>query len=210
MFRVLRQFPFVFTDESRFCCRNDNHWVWKRRGEFQMNVMAPMTKFPQFSVMVWGAIGPNFKSSLIIFDTTVNAGTYIDALKQAFFHEANQAFGGSPWVFVQDGATCHTTTNNIDEITRHCLVCPSWPPNSPDLNPIEMLWGIIKKRLNWAHIASRDEAITAILNTWNDIDMCLINGLCASFTARVQLMAEAGGQTIQPLLSSHIAQKKIP
>jgi hypothetical protein len=33
--------------------------------------------------------------------------------------------------------------------------------------------------------------------------MSAVNRLCASFTAPVELMIEAGGQTIQPLLGSH-------
>jgi hypothetical protein len=109
--------------------------------------------------MVWGAIGIGFRSSLIIFDWSVNAETYLEELKKNFIKEASDVYGSSQWVMVQEGATCHTTLHNINELTKRCLVCPSWPPNSPDLNPIEMLWAIIKGRIRWTEIHNREEAI---------------------------------------------------
>jgi transposase len=203
MFHAIRQFPFVFTDESRFCYCADNHWVWKRPGEHLYANLAPVQKFPKFSIMVWGAIGIGFKSNLIIFDGSVNAETYMQALRKSFFIEADQAYSERHWVLVQDGATCHWTPDNIAELTRQCLVCPSWPPNSPDLNPIENVWGIIKMRMKWFDVRSREQAVERITAIWNSIEMPVINGLCAAFPARVELMAQACGQTIQPLLSSH-------
>jgi transposase len=204
LFRELRGLPFVFSDESRFCCGSDNHWVWKRKNEFRYSILAPRDKFPKFSIMVWGAIGVNFKSTLIIFDTNVNAKTYIESLKNGFFEEAHRAYNGRPWVLVQDGATCHTTPSNLDELTKSCILCPSWPANSPDLNPIEMLWGIIKSKLNWESVHTRVDAIREIRNHWNDIPMTVINSLCVSFPARIEMMRAANGETIQPLLSSNL------
>ena len=42
------------------------------------------------------------------------------------------------WAFMQDGATCHTCSQTIEWISQRAVVVPGWPPNSPDLNPIEM------------------------------------------------------------------------
>jgi hypothetical protein len=104
---------------------------------------------------------------------------------------------------VQDGATPHTTDANIEEITRHCFLCPSWPANSPDLNPIEMVWSIIKNDLNWSGIHSRKQAIDEIINIWKAIPQITIDRLCNSFPTRVAMMREARGETTQPLLSSN-------
>jgi hypothetical protein len=61
---------------------------------------------------------------------------------------------------VEDGATPHTADASIEEITRHCFLCPGWRDNSPDLDPIEMLWSIMKDELNWSGI------IKEIGNIW--------------------------------------------
>jgi hypothetical protein len=214
MFEDLKRMPFVFSDESRFCPRSDNRGVlsgtqqttlWKRREDYLYGALAPQDKFPKFSIMIWGAIGIGFKSSLIVFDRSVTAETYLEEVKKDFIREANDVYGSFKWVLVQAGATCHTTPHNIDELTKECFVCPSWPPNSPGLNPIEMLWAIIKGRMRWDGIHNREEAITNIIDVWNGIDMSIINGLCLSFPRRIQLMIDARGETIQPLLSGNKA-----
>jgi hypothetical protein len=202
MFQELKTLPFVFTDECRFCCRPDNKWVWKRRGEYSFATLAPVAKFAKISIMIWAAIGPNFKSSLAVHNGLVNSETYMQALQDGFSTEADEKYGDGRWVFVQDGASCHTTEYSITELSRRCQLCPTWPANSPDLDPTENQWSVIKLRIQWSLIETREQAIVKIREIWDSLDMKIITGLCASFSARVELMAKADGQTIQPLLSA--------
>jgi hypothetical protein len=139
-----------------------------------------------------------------MFDKNVNAKTYIESLKNGFFEEAHRAYNGRPWILVQDGATCHTMPSNLDELTKSGILYHSWPANSPDLNPIEMPWGIIKSKLNWKSVHTRVDAIREIRNHWNDIPMTVVNSLCVSFPARIEMMRAANGETMQPLLSSNL------
>jgi hypothetical protein len=72
----------------------DNHWIWRRRGEYEKDFFAETDKFFKISIHVWGAIGVGFKSSLIIFEQNVNSAIYVDALiKSGFVGLANARFG---------------------------------------------------------------------------------------------------------------------
>ncbi len=42
-----------------------------------------------------------------------------------------------------------------------------WPPYSPDIAPIENLWGIVKKKLYKAHNNNRQELIERLEQIWS-------------------------------------------
>jgi hypothetical protein len=193
----------LFSDESRICNGSDNKRVWRKRGYFTFNTMSQEDKFPTISAMVWGAIGKGFKSKLVVIDGTVNTDTYLQVLKK-FYKDADEKIGPRKWVFVQDGAACHTSQKAIDSICKKCTLNPVWPPNSPDLNPIEMVWAWLKRAIPWHMIKTFQEAKKAIKDAWKNISQDSIDRLCDEFPHRMELLAQAKGQTIQPLLGAHV------
>jgi hypothetical protein len=60
--------------------------------------------------------------------------------KSGFMGLANATFDELHWHLVQDGASCHTSTQSLNALFEICNLFPEWPPNSSDLNPIECLW----------------------------------------------------------------------
>jgi hypothetical protein len=181
----------------------DNRWVWRRFGDYSEKIFAPTDKYAKISIHVWGAIGVGFKSELIIFTSNVDAEVYTNEIeKSGFIEAADQKFGPRAWCLVQDGAPCHNSKKAFESLIRHFNIFPSWPPNSPDLNPIEALWGAIKRRLKWEGIKTADEAIRRIRQIWNDFDQESIDRLVLSFPNRVKMVSDAEGRSIQPLLSS--------
>ena len=192
----------IFSDESRFERCPDNGWRRIRRGTWNDNCFCRQTKFPQ-GVMVWGAVGVGFRTPLIQCSKGVGADEYIDIIERSnMIRECNAKFGQGNWVFVQDGAPSHTSKKALDYLdSQKVKVMPGWPPNSPDLNPIEMLWAILKKKVA-GQIIKSDRCFDLLRESWELIADQTINSLVKSFIRRCQLVLDLGGMSATPYLSS--------
>ena len=54
----------IFTDESRFCLHDDSRRIWIKRGIYNDQTFVNEKKY-NIGIMVWGAIGKNWRSPLI-------------------------------------------------------------------------------------------------------------------------------------------------
>jgi hypothetical protein len=67
-------------------------------------------------------------------------------------------------------------------------------PKSPDLNPIDNLWRIVKRQIRVTLRCSSHELEEEIQRVWDSIPRQQINELVLSFPGRVQKMLESGGE----------------
>ena len=134
----------IFSDESRFEQLSDSSWRWIRHGE--LNESSFNTKSnSKNSVMVWGAIGLNLKSNLIFINQKIDSDMYIKTiLESGLISQADLIYSKYGWFFQQDGAPCHHSSKSLEYLNKNVNLLPSWPPNSPNSNPIELFWGIMK------------------------------------------------------------------
>lgn len=97
----------VLSDESRFCIRDDSRRIWIKRGVYNENTFINEKKY-NTGIMVWGAIGKNWRSPLILVKGKLNSDGYIDFLqKNDIFTSLNNFYGEKNYFFEQDGAPCH-------------------------------------------------------------------------------------------------------
>jgi hypothetical protein len=147
----------LFTDESSFKVfyipnsRNDTVW-----GSQEDNVPPALQMKFSPSVMVWGGMTGYGLTNLhfIPQGMRINSDYYIEnilkkVVKPAF--NVNVIDGllfsaSGNGVFQQDGARCHTSAKTIlwlDENIPSYIHPTNWPPNSPDLSPIENIWSML-------------------------------------------------------------------
>ena len=74
-----------------------------------------------------------------------------------------------------------------------CVI--KWPPNSPDLNPIEHIWHRLKVNIqkNKRRPKSNHELSKAIKEAWNDLDLGFLNKLVERMPRRIAEVIKANG-----------------
>ena len=72
------------------------------------------------------------------------------------------------FVFQQDGAPAHRARDTItfrEQQTRDFIPPTLWPPNSPDLNPVDYsVWSVLQEKVYRSKIADIDELKTRLVN----------------------------------------------
>ena len=67
------------------------------------------------------------------------------------------------------------------------------PSCSPDLNPIENIWGILKRKLNKFQFKTTEEFKNKIIEEWNKIDKETIKNTILSMKIRLQMIIDNKG-----------------
>lgn len=147
--------------------------------------------------MVWGAFSSECTLDLQFTSSRMNSSDYIDVLENSLlpFLEANREV---PYIFQQDNARIHVSRETNRFFTNCSIQIMEWPACSPDLNPIENIWGILVRRVyadnrQFSHV---EELKTAILNEWNNLEAPLLKTLADSMKKRLFEVAKVRGSSI--------------
>ena len=101
-------------------------------------------------------------------------------------------YGDQYW-FQNDGAPCHRAKIVSEWKEEHGVMCLDWPPQSPDLNPIENLWGDIKHALRNRAPSNLGELEANIVDIWNNIAVESCKTLVRSMPRRITAVLQANG-----------------
>jgi transposase len=186
----------VFTDESYFCLGEDYRRLWRRPGERCKDICMHTKKFPQ-KLLIFGGITSGFKSRIVILGQksgTVNGAMYVEKLipESEIIPRMNSIHGPFNWTLMQDGAPAHMKQSTIEYLNAQCNLI-DWPSGSPDLNPIENLWSIMKSRvaeLGPKTIGDLEQIVTDI---WYSVTEAETQNLIDSIRHRLEACVAAGG-----------------
>jgi transposase len=158
--------------------------------------------------MFWGAFSCNHRSPLtaLIGDPTSTRGgvtshVILDCLKQNL-----PAIAQPHTIFVHDNASTFTAGIVKEWLRgwagRNEVEIIKWPAYSPDLNPIENLWKLLKERIcnRYPELAdlpksaySKQLLCDASVELWDEFEEELFETLILSMTARLQAVVASRG-----------------
>ena len=138
----------LWSDESKFLCVKKRPGLIRRprnSDRYSPLYTEKSVKHPD-GVMVWGSfngVGDCEGLHFLNRSETMNQDRYIQILEKHML-TIFQVQGCE--IFMQDGTSCHVAKRVKKWLGEKKIKVLDWPENSPNLNPIENLWNIIKNR----------------------------------------------------------------
>jgi len=144
--------------------------------------------------MGWNGIG-----ELAEVERRMNADQYVDILGDHLLSSLQKS--GIPvkkYIFQQDNDPKNTAKLTKKWMKDHGITLLDWPPQSPNLNPIEHLWHHIKVQLQKYETPAKGvwEIWERVAEVWENIEPEVCQNLIESMPRRVEAVFKAkGGHT---------------
>ncbi|KAF1954470.1 hypothetical protein CC80DRAFT_567739 [Byssothecium circinans] len=165
--------------------------------------------------MFWAAIWLGGRSELIAMErvrglrgytSTSYTNTLEDGLlpwnelEEEDFDQEEEEY--EPYQFMQDNAPIHKSRETTNWLNAHEIEVIDWPPYSPDINPIEHLWWLLKQKLVKLYPnlegqgfrgVDRDHFTQCAQEAWRAIPQASIDKLIKSVPRRTRAVIQARG-----------------
>ncbi len=143
--------------------------------------------------MIWAAMSSAGVDPLCFLKSTVNAAIYQEILEHFMLPSADKLYRDADFIFQQDFTLAHTAKGTKSWFNDHGVTVLDWPANLPDLNPIENIWGIIKKKMRDTRSNIADDLKATIQATWACVTPEQCHRLIASMPRRIDAVIHAKG-----------------
>ena len=106
-------------------------------------------------------------------------------------------------IFMQDNAAIHTAKKVKKRFDENGITVIDWPPYSPDLNPIEHVWDVLKKLVYQVNpeidsVTGGDDRVREVLwkaleEAWALVDEEMLKSLVHSMERRIEACIQSKG-----------------
>ncbi len=152
--------------------------------EYKDKCVLPTVMHGGGSVMVWGCMSAAGTGEIQFIEGTMNANMYCDILKQRLGRRA---------VFQHDNDPKDTSKTTTALLKKLRVKVMDWPSISPDLDPIEHLWGILKQKVEERKVSNIHQLRDVVMEEWKRTPVATCEALVNSMPKRVKAVLENNG-----------------
>ena len=188
-----------YTDEKVFYIdppinsQNNRLWSSGRKSTVPVNrLLVQRAKFSQRLMVSAGVCyGGKGRLHFVPDGTKINANYYCDELLPLLVDDCSTILHDD-FVFQQDGAPSHTARHTQEWLAVNCpdfVEKDQWPPNSPDLNPLDFcVWGMMLESYakHKPKPSTKAELIEVLKFIWNSLSQDCIDKAVLGVTKRLR------------------------
>ena len=181
----------VFTDECTVRLTPMIHKLWRKRGKFVIR-----RRFKKYGkINIWGCFCASGFGKIILFTENLNAKKLIGIYNVGLLKSFPNISGGN-MILQEDNDSKHTS--KLAQLYRKYwrINRLEWPANSPDLNPIENVWGIMKRKIGKIHPTNLVQLRFMIRKVWYGFSRSFARNLVASMPERLKMVIKSKGEVI--------------
>jgi len=105
-------------------------------------------------------------------------------------------------------SSCKDIIKHLQPETPDFIGPDLWPPNSPDLNPVDYkVWGVMQQRVYECRMKSVDELKLRLIDVWNILQQNVIDAAINEWRKQLRAFVHADGQHFEHLLSACVTNK---
>lgn len=181
----------VFTDESRFQFYGNTRKLICKKGQRKF------TPKPKYSpaIMIQAGLSARGRTPLATIKGTINSQVYCECLSSHLISTMDTLYPEG-YVLQEDNATCHKSKYSEKWKQEHQIKCIDWPANSPDINPIENAWGLMKTILAGEKFKNVEDWKKIIESIWDNFTEEYMLALVDSMPGRLEAVIKSNGKVI--------------
>lgn len=189
----------IFSDEMTIVIKPDGKVkVWRKQNEkWRGYCLGYLNQGPTRSLklMVWGTITYFGRGLLAFVDGNMNSEKYIKTLDDFLWPVIIKHFPNNDFQFMDDNCPVHRSRETEAWKQRNGIQPFFWPPQSPDLNPIENVWLVLKNHIkrNIFHIKDTEDLKRELRKAWNKISVTYLQSLYGTLPKRCRQVLMSKG-----------------
>lgn len=187
----------VFSDEKKFNLDGPDGMQFYWHNLKQDKEVCWSRNFGGGSVMVWLGFCSKGKLRIAFTSSKMKSKDYCDVLADRLLTDG-RALLGDDLIFQQDNASIHASKETKQWMQNNQIQVIDWPSLSPDLNPVENVWGWLVRRVyaNGRQFGTILELKNTILEAWEECPQEYLNNLIDSMPNRIfELIQRNGDKT---------------